>query len=98
LQLLKRHTITDLEDAIGYGQRVVINSIIGEIAHRKVIDPCYGARAQFSGCAYVFNMQFANKHDDYERAFGPAARTLSGASNFAKFSSNFAASNRAWAS
>lgn len=38
-ELIERDTVTGFEQAIGGGESVIENGVIGEVAHGKVVDP-----------------------------------------------------------
>src|SRR4051794_8125483 len=63
LQAIKRDTVAGFEQALSYRQGVVEDRLIGEVAHRKVVDPADGTGMSLAVRVDPLDGKFAGKHD-----------------------------------
>ena len=62
LKAVEWDVVSGFEKAIGDGQSVVEDSVVGEVAHGEIVDPVDGAGGFRSFGIYVANREFAHEH------------------------------------
>ena len=62
VELIEGHAVADFEDAVGDGKGVVEDGVVGEVAHREVVDPLDGAWIRYAGGVDALDSKFAGKH------------------------------------
>src|SRR6185437_10861699 len=62
LEFVQRHAGARFEKAVGSGERVIEDGVVGEVAHGEVVDPLDGARVRVAFGIDTFDAEFAGKH------------------------------------
>jgi hypothetical protein len=75
LKPLERHAQAGFQQAIGDGQSVIENRVVGEIAHGEVVDPVKGTGLTLTRCVNSLDQKPADKHA-FTLSDGPAGELL----------------------
>lgn len=63
LEAIERDTKADLHQAVGDGERVVEDGVVGEVAHREAVDPSDGAGVCRAFRVDAVDLQTKSEHD-----------------------------------
>ena len=61
-EFIERDTVTGFEQAIGGGEGVIENGVIGKVAHGEVVDPVDGTQVRLAFGVDAFDTELPDEH------------------------------------